>query len=213
MQRINIDPVLSKLSPIQVEAGSIQINKGFSFLGFFKWKANARHPHSPCDPCGLTASLRDQNLRQAQRLVPSWAAHFFLSVGGVDPGTPHAVTLPAAGCLGPARRAEPCPGDTVPAQPGDRSLPDGLRPQTNGSPVRNAGLVVPSHRLDDFDEGVLPSPEAAVCLQGTQRGEGGLWLQSHRPRLGGQLVQARAPDARVAPVRWAAHGPGEAATW
>lgn len=56
MQRINIDPVLSKLSPIQVEAGSIQINKGFSFLGFFKWKANARHPHSPCDPCGLTAS-------------------------------------------------------------------------------------------------------------------------------------------------------------
>lgn len=62
---------LSKLQLIRAEADKIQINKDFSFLRFSEWKVNARHPHSSCTRRGLTASLRGQNLRPAQRLVPS----------------------------------------------------------------------------------------------------------------------------------------------
>lgn len=81
--------------------------------------------------------------------------------------------------------------------------------QTNGSPAQPCDAL---RRLDGLGEGVLPGLGASVCLQGTQRGEGGLWLQGHKPRLGGRLVEDRVPGPWGLGPCEAARGPGAAAT-
>lgn len=128
---------------------------------------------------------------------------------GLDSGSRHAVALPLLQAA-PAQLEEQSPsrGTRSPCSLGSLCLTD-CAAQTNGSPAQPCDVL---RRLDGLGEGVLPGLGASVCLQGTQRGEGGLWLQGHKPRLGGRLVEDRVPGPWGLGPCEAARGPGAATT-